>query len=154
MNSKRQQIIDKLKLMFEDIQIKKIIDDEEVIYGYNTDLGKNVHPWKLDTFADDDLPGAIWKDSDAQAEKPEKNVHTHTINIEFIAYVTGSTSPEQAREIIEDVHKAIGKNSLFDGLAIRTVPGKNIIEIEQDKKIIGRIIVNFQIIYVTKEWEI
>jgi hypothetical protein len=144
--SKRQQIIDELKTMLESIQTTN---------GYYTDIGKNTTPWRTESFTEDELPGASWRDQNADATMPEKhNVHVHTINIEYTAYCKGDTSPETARMIIEDLHQALGKNPYITKLAIRTVPGKNTIELEQDNKVIARIVITFQIVYVTKPWEI
>jgi hypothetical protein len=146
--SRRQDIVDLINLRFAAITVAN---------EYNTDIGPNITEWKTDDFPEGDLPGGTWKDADVTVSQPEKqNAHEHTIDIIFTGYCKAAAEEvaELAREIIEDVHKAIGVDPLWNAKAIRTVPGKNLIEIEQDNKTIARVTVNFSIIYVTKPWVI
>lgn len=150
MSSRRQDICTLINTRF-----KGILTDN----GYNSDIGRNMHAWRMSEFAESELPGATWTDDTADVEKPDKNMHNHVVDITVTVYcASGSTTPEAAREIIEDIQNAIGadpqwKNSQGVPLALRSLPGKNTIRMEQDNKTIGQVTVNFRIVYATKEWE-
>jgi hypothetical protein len=146
--SKRQDIVGEINTRFAAITVDN---------GYNTDIGLNLTEWKLDDFPEAELPGGSWKDSEGTAAQSEKkNAHEHTMDIVFSGYCKAAAEDvaELAREIIEDVHKAIGVDAFWNTNAVRTAPGKNLIEIEQDNKTIARVTVYFSIFYVTKPWEI
>ncbi|MFA6054035.1 MAG: hypothetical protein WC769_01545 [Thermodesulfovibrionales bacterium] len=146
--SRRQDIVDLINTRLAAITVAN---------GYKTNIGPNITEWKTDDFPEADLPGGTWKDSDVTVAQPEKkNAHEHTIDIVFTGYCKAAAAdvPALARTIIEDVHKAIGVDPLWNAKAIRTLPGKNLIEIEQDNKTIARVTVNFSIVYNTKPWEV
>lgn len=143
--SKRQQITDKLKTMLQDIKIAN---------GYNSDLGNNVFEWRLFPFQEDNLPAIEYRDIDCEIESPPARRHDHKLAIDIeIITASGSTTPETIRKMIEDVHKAIGKNAFFDKLAIKTGPVSNSIQMEQDNKIIAGALLKFSITYATGDWE-
>jgi hypothetical protein len=143
--SRRQEIIDRVDTAFKGILIEE---------GFNTNLGQNIFPWKLDPFQESKLPGGTWNDAECAAAKPAKNAHEHTINIQVTVYCSsGRTTPEEARKIIEDLYKAIGQDPYWAGKALRSIPGGNVIEADEGNKMISSVTVNFQIVYATKEWE-
>lgn len=144
--SLRQQIINAV-----DVRLKTI----KIANGYETDIGLNVNRWKAIPISSDKEYELIYRDvsEDASAENAAIGKHEHTLHFEVeIITKAGSISDNQIRKMIADIEKSISAGETWGGLAQRTIPEGNEINILQSEKIIGGAIIRFAIIYRTNRW--
>ncbi len=146
-DSKRQLVCTAL-----DTRLKTILTAS----GYNTNLGLQVHEWRETPLDLSDLPACIWRDrseDDGNATIGGTiGYQIHQLKMELSVFISGSTTPSQARQILADIQTAIGVDQTFGGLADRTDPLSNELEIAHEENEVGRLTVNITITYRTKKW--
>ena len=147
MDSKRQLICNKV-----DTRLKTIL----IANGYNTDLGKNVFEWRDNPIDESELPALGWRDvseDDSNASTGTIGYHNHVLTMEFkVATAKGKTTAQEIRALLADVIKAVGVDQTWDGLAIRTDPVSNEMQVEEAETIIGGVTITLTITYQTKKW--
>lgn len=146
--SLRQRILTAL-----DTRLKTIL----IANGYETDLGQNVFEWRDTMVQQSELPALVWKDlnEDPSSATVGKTIgyHWHDLTVEMsILSSDGSSTPEQMRKCLADVTAAVGTDTTFGGLAIRTQPVPNEAAVEQADRIIGAFRLTINIHYQTKKW--
>lgn len=138
----RQQIMNAVKTRLQAIT---------VINGYNFDLGNKVFEWKDSPFADNEMPGLIYKDVSCDISQVEG--HRCNLHIEIeIAARAGSIALD-IRKMIADIYKAIKVDIQWGLLAMDTLPEGDSMMIDEGGKLIGGVSIKFIILYRTKEWD-
>lgn len=147
MDSKRQLICSAV-----DARLKTILTSA----GYNSDLGKNVFEWRPTPLEINELPAVNWRDiseGDSNASAGTIGYHNHTLTFELrVLTAKGKTTAKEIRAILADIIEAISIDQTWGGLAIRTDPVSNEMEVEEAEHIIGGTTVTFIITYQTKKW--
>lgn len=147
MDSKRQLICSAV-----DARLRTIL----VSGGYNTDLGENVFEWRATPFEINGLPAMDWRDIsevDSNASTGRDGYHNHALTFQLrVLTAKGKTTANEIREILADIVKAVSVDQTWGGLAIRTDPVSNEMEVEEAERIIGGITVTLTITYQTKKW--
>ena len=148
----RQQIVDAV-----DTQLKTIA----VASGYQTNVGSNVHEWRIIAFDPSTLPAIIWRDLDEPNDRDtrysERNKRSLHMQVEILA-----TAPRDYRKIIADVERAVklaqatddeGARCWWNGLAYDTTPRISRLVVEQESRIIAGGFVEFFIHYITRDFD-
>ncbi len=146
----RQRIIDAF-----DTRMKGILTAS----GYQTDVGKQVYAFRDAAFETSDMPAMKYKDTpepegvivtiagpDSQQEFPLE------VEIEAKA-MAGDATAAALRSIIGDIHKAVGVDQTWGGLALYTEPLQSDMATDQPEKTIGSATVRLRITYRTKLWD-
>jgi hypothetical protein len=152
----RQDIIDKIETKFKTIL---------VVNGYHTNLGNNVFVWRPGILQADELPAIVvrdvWDVIDSEGEFGPKNVFTHMMQVESEVVAGGASSDKTVRQMIADVHKAIGVDDTWDGKAVTTILNNGISEsgtpademnVQQEGNIIAGAKIRFRVLYRTTKW--
>jgi hypothetical protein len=143
-DSKRQQIIDKVKARMQTITTAN---------GYKTDAGQHVFTWLSRVLADSELDAIDIRDKTCPQEQSSLSLYTNKLRVEFEAKTkAASITDEAAREILDDIYKAIGVDDTWDGLAENTEPIENNMDIQQSDKIAGAATIVVEIEYTTEKW--
>ena len=143
-DSRRQQIIDKIKTLLATVTIAN---------GYKTNVGSNVFEWKSIAFQDTEIPGIDVRDPSEEVETRGSN-HFYTLTIEIEAKVSASTTTNEAREVLADIQTLMGKNLTLDNLAHLVKPIQNeLIEFEKTNKKFGSVLIRLEIEYATKAFQ-
>lgn len=144
-DSKRQLIINAVDTRFKTILVSG---------GYETDLGQNVFEWRTAALPVANLPGIVLRDPECSVSSDVAiGQHEYELKVEAeINVAEGSSTPGEIRKMIADVIKAIGVDITWGGLAQRTEPIEDTINMDQKEKIIGGALVSFLIIYRTNAW--
>jgi hypothetical protein len=136
-----------------DARLKGIL----VASGYETNLGRNVFAWRVPDLQEAELPAAIWRDTDcddSSATIGTIGFHLHSLKMEIdLREADGTSTPASIRALIADLQKAIGVDTTWGGLAIRTNPLSSAIVVDQEEKIIGGANVTFTIDFYTRKWD-
>ena len=151
MPGKRQQIVDKVKERFALIRVAN---------GYQTDIGLKQTEWNpgpkgADPEADE-LPGHDIRDEVERTVIQNKNsgVYERQLEVTVIAEVReegpGATL---ARRALEDMIKAVGVDQTWGGLARRTVPIEDDINVDELGQQIGAARIKFTVEYSRRPWE-
>lgn len=123
---------------------------------YETNLGEHVFEWLPRVLEDSECPAVIWKDLD---EVPSNltigkyGYHQHALRVELaIVDASAGSTPANLRKALADVTKAVGADTTWGGLAIRTDPVPNDMAVEQADRIAGAFRLTIQIDYQTQKW--
>ena len=124
--STRQDILTKL-----DTALSKIRKSQ----GYNTNAGLNSAEWESKIKKETE-PALVWRDLSSMVEHEDvpfsKQRHFLTVEVELVC--TGSTSPETAREILEDIVSCLYTNRKWGGLARWTSVDEHALNVNHDEK--------------------
>jgi len=144
-DSIHQQIIDKIDARFK--TIKKT-------GGYKTDVGLHVFDWLDRDLADTELDALIYRDKSNTKNASSQKIFDNKVQleIEFKTKSAGSTA-RQVRMMAEDVYKAIGIDETWGGLAQKTNPLQDNINVDQANKIVGSGTITVEIEYRTAKWQ-
>ena len=142
----RQQIMTAIDTAFQAIQVTN---------GYETDIGLKVFEWKSTAVAQADTPCLIWRDTECalSTENVAIGQQEHMLTVEAqIIPAPGVTTPVEARKMVADILKAIGVDESWGGLAQHTYNVSNDFEVEQKERILGSILITFQVEFRTARW--
>lgn len=122
--------------------------------GYVTNLGAHIYAWRATDFAESELPGMNYRDSENDRSNRRgfaDQDNLLTIEMEVMP-APGSNTITDARSLIGDVYKAINVDDRWDNLADDTYPGPYKIEVDQKERIIGRITLSIIVEYTSEKW--
>lgn len=148
---KRQQIVDAVKNRFAGITTAS---------GYQTDIGLKQTEWNpgpkgADPEADE-LPGHDIRDEVETTVVKDKNSGNYDRELEIIVVAelkeTDATAT-LARKALEDMIKAVGVDPTWGGLARRTVPMEDDINVDELGQQIGAARLRFKVEYSRRPWE-
>ncbi len=142
-DSIRQQILSAI-----DTRLKAIL----VASGYATDIGTNVHDWKVDPIEEDDLPILLYRDISVATEIVNFNCFAHRMTVNISVAVTNSTPMTEIRKLIADLDKAIGVDETWGGLALFTIRIGDESSVEIGEKKFAGCQVNFEVTFRTLGW--
>lgn len=142
----RQQIVDAVKTRFKTISVAN---------GYQTNIGAKVFVCRAVPPVESEAAVGvmnIW-DMEEDSKPALSRVHEHAIT--FHVYVTkvGTGAAEWLRNVVADIARAIGTDMYWSELAVRSEPGKNEYELDQENKINGTVRYQFKVIYRTPSWD-
>lgn len=151
MPGKRQQIVDAVKARFALITTAN---------GYQTDIGLKQTEWNpgpkgADEEADE-LPGHDIRDEVETTPVKDKNSGTYDRELEIVVIAElrepgpGATL---ARKALEDMIKAVGVDATWGGLARRSVPIEDDINVDELGQWIGAARLRFKVEYSRRPWE-
>lgn len=141
MSTIRQQIVNALETRLKTITVAN---------GYATAIGSKVYPWRKTEIDEADLPAICFWDQSAEMQRETlKGATSHTLSITVALFVTGKTTPAQARDGLNDILKAIWTDPYFGGLAVQYVPKSHELTMEVDGDICGAGQVKFDLQYYT-----
>lgn len=111
----RQDILDAVKARLQEILVAN---------GYRTDLGLHVFEWKTTAFAQNEMPGITYRDTEENIRPLTGGMEDVSLTVELILCVSsGSVTMANLREAIDDVVKAIHSDWSWGGLAWDTAIG-------------------------------
>lgn len=142
-DSKRQKIVTAIDTALKNIKTSQ---------GYETDLGDNVFEWREEPLQETEIPGAIWRDTDAPVDETFGE-HLHKMILEVELFSSGASAPALLRKLIADVVKMIGANLTWGGLAEDTRPQTEDIKTDRESKRIGSALLKFEILYLTARFD-
>jgi hypothetical protein len=122
---------------------------------FRTTLGSSVAVWKRNKFAANRLPGLNIQDitDDQQVAAEDESLTEHRLTVELkVIGKEGSTSDELVREMIADVEQAILVDETWGGIALRTDPVSNAMDVAQDEVTIGGATIVIAIDYITEKF--
>lgn len=126
---RRQEIVEAIKARLQTIQ---------VVNGYDTDLGLNVFEWKVTAFADTELPGVAFRDTEQTVAELTGGFRNISMTVEFILGVAaGASTPRIVRQGIGDVVRCIDSDSTWGGLAWDTAIQSDEMFMDHDGKLTG-----------------
>lgn len=151
MPGKRQRIIDAVKARFAGITTAA---------GYQTDIGLKQTEWNpgpkgADPEADE-LPGHDIRDEVETAAVKDKNSGTYDRELEVVVIAElkeDGAGASLARMALEDMVKAVGVDPTWGGLARRTVPVEEDINVDELGQQIGAARLRFKVEYGRRPWE-
>lgn len=151
MPGKRQQIVDAVKARFAGITTAN---------GYQTDIGLKQTEWNpgpkgADPEADE-LPGHDIRDEVEAAEVTNKNSGTFDRALEIVVIAElkeAGPGATLARQALEDLIKAVGIDPTWGGLARRTLPVEEDINVDELGQRIGAARLRFRVEYSRRPWE-
>lgn len=135
MASIRQQIMDKIESRLGTILVSN---------GYQTDIGNNVFPWLLTTPAI--LPAVVFRD-------PTRNVSAHmeahlsTVSVDVEVFGAAGFTDDDIRAMIQDVIKAVGTDTTWDGLALDTELVSDSVVIDTQANAVKNGLITFKVAY-------
>lgn len=141
MSTIRQQIVNALETKFKTITVAN---------GYATAIGTKVYPWRKTEIDEADLPALCFWDQAADMQRETLgNTTSHTLSVTVALFVTGKTTPAQARDGLNDILKALWTDPLLGGLVVQYVPKSHELSMEVDGDICGAGQVKFDVTYYT-----
>lgn len=151
MPGKRQQIVSAIKTRLAGI---KVAD------GYQTDIGLKQTEWNpgpkgADPEADE-LPGHDIRDEVETAEVKDKNSGTFDRALEIVVIAElreAGPGATLARKALEDLIKAVAVDPTWGGLARRTLPVEEDINVDELGQQIGAARLRFKVEYSRRPWE-
>jgi len=144
-DSIRQQLIDKI-----DARLKLI----KKTGGYKTDAGTNVSDWPDHDHEKAKLPSIVYKDPSNTKTADSTKIWDNDLTVELeLRAAAGTTAAESLREIIEDVYKAIGTDETWSGLAQKTIPVSEEMDVQQGDQKIALAKLQIRIKYQTTKWQ-
>jgi hypothetical protein len=121
--------------------------------GYKTDAGQHVFDWLDRELADSELDAIIYRDKTKDIKPETLHNYEKRIEIEIEVKTKASTgTAKRLREMLEDVHKAIGTDDRWSNLAIDTQPVSEAMDIQRSDKISGMATLTIYIEYETEKW--
>lgn len=151
MPGKRQQIVNAIKARLAGITTAN---------GYQTDIGLKQTEWNpgpkgADPEADE-LPGHDIRDEVEAAEVTNKNSGTFDRALEIVVIAElkeAGPGAGEARQALEDLIKAVGIDPTWGGLARRTLPVEEDINVDELGQRIGAARLKFKVEYSRRPWE-
>lgn len=151
MPGKRQQIVEAVKARFAGIT---------TVSGYQTNIGLKQTEWNpgpkgADPEADE-LPGHDIRDEVETTVVRDKNSGTYDRELEIIVVAElreADATATLARRALEDMIKAVGVDPTWGGLARRTVPVEDDINVDELGQQIGAARLRFKVEYSRRPWE-
>lgn len=144
-DSIRQQIIDKIDARFKAIKTTA---------GYKTNAGNHVFDWLDHDLADTELDAIIYRDRTNTKNASSQKIFDNKVRLEIeVKTKSASTTAKQVRMMIDDVYKAIGTDETWSGLAQKTNPVEDNINVDQADKIAGSGTITVEIEYRTAKWQ-
>jgi hypothetical protein len=151
MAGKRQQIVNAVKARFAAITAAN---------GYQTDIGSKQTEWNpgpkgADPEADE-LPGHDIRDEIETTVVRDKNSGTYDRELEIVVIAElreVDSTATLARRALEDMIKAVGVDPTWGGLARRTVPVEDDINVDELGQQIGAARLRFKVEYSRRPWE-
>lgn len=151
MPGRRQQIVDAIKLRLAGVTVAN---------GYQTDIGLKQTEWHpgpkgADPEADE-LPGHDVRDEVETAAVNNKNSGVYDRGLEIVVIAElrepgpGATL---ARKALEDLIKAVGVDPTWGGLARRTLPMEEDVNVDELGLQIGAARLRFKVEYSRRPWE-
>lgn len=149
-DSKRQKIVDAIVARMETITTAN---------GYTTNIGANVHDWRVN-FQDDELPAVSVCDLIADAAQvsgradPRETVHLMSVQIRI--YAAKGDDPANIRNMLKDVMRAIRQDDRWTvsnvGLAMLTRPVRDGFIIPEDSfEVVGGT-VEIEVQFITQKF--
>lgn len=135
MASIRQQIMDKIESRLGTILVSN---------GYQTDIGNNVFPWLMTTPAS--LPAVVFRDPSRDVSA-HREAHLSTVFVETEVFGTSGFTDDDIRAMIQDVVKAFGTDTTWDGLALDTNLVSDIFVIDTGTNAIKSGLIMFKVTY-------
>ena len=127
--SDRQEIVDAIKNRLSSIRTAN---------GYGTELGLHVFEWKVTVFADSELPGVAFRDTEQTVAELTGGYRNNSLTIEFIlGAATGASTPGIVRQAIADVLRCIDSDPTWGGLAWDTAIQTDEMFMDHDGKLTG-----------------
>lgn len=106
--------------------------------GYGTDLGSHVFEWKVTAFADTELPGICFRDTEQTVAELTGGFRNVSLTVEFIlGAASGVTTASIVRQGIGDVVKAIDSDPTWGGLSWDTAIQSDEMFMDHDGKLTG-----------------
>ena len=107
--TRRQEIVDAIKAGLSSIRTGN---------GYGTDLGLHVFEWKVTAFADAELPGVAFRDTEQAVAELTGGMRNVSLTVEFIlGAAAGAATASIVRQGIGDVVRCIDSDPAWGGLA-------------------------------------
>jgi hypothetical protein len=145
MSTIRQQLIDKI-----DARLKTVL----ILNGYVTNIGTRVYEWKDINIPADALPCLIFRDVSCDVtDDSDEYYHTKSLSVEIDIKTAAADAPEDLRNYLKDILKAIGTDLGWDDLAYNTRLTGDAMEIDHKNRKFGGMKVSISIIYYVKKWE-
>lgn len=151
--SKRQRLVDAIVARFETVLTTG---------GYRTDAGQLVETFRSNPFTTDEMPAISVREGLEQYGKTGPDNQGQSVagggffrRLPFtvdLVIAEGEADPVLARAALADAEEAIGKDSRWGGLAIRTVPRGAAIVTDERGNWIGGARLEFEVHYTTDEW--
>ncbi|MDH5640852.1 MAG: hypothetical protein OEY28_06125 [Nitrospira sp.] len=142
-DTQRQQIMTALGARLATIRVAN---------GYRTDIGANVSEGYIGEMTPASLPAVLYRDI-SQKTQAELSRHRHTLGVEIGIAIEGVAPLPTIRAATDDIHKALGVDITFGGLAIQIDPPSSSWEInDEGGQIITEIRFTTTINYRTTEW--
>lgn len=151
MSSIRQQIVDTVETRLGQIAPGYVFNLPDGPYTCGSTI-LAVRPWRKVPFGKNQVPAIKFRDTDAPVEPGPSTQHQHTLTIAIEVDVAGSTSPDTARGIMEDIIAAIGSDPRWNNLARHTDINSHEIDVEQAGDVVTGVSINITITYRTKLW--
>lgn len=127
--TKRQEIVDAIKARLQTIQVAN---------GYDTDLGRHVFEWKVTAFADTELPGVAFRDTEQTVAELTGGFRNVSLTVEFIlGAASGAGTSSIVRQAIADVVRCIDSDPTWGGLAWDTAIQSDEMFMDHDGKLTG-----------------
>lgn len=151
MSGRRQRIVDAVKERLAGITVAN---------GYQTDIGLKQTEWNpgpkgADPEADE-LPGHDIRDEVETASVGDKNAGSMTRELEVVVIAElrePGPGAALARKALEDLIKAVGVDPTWGGLARRTLPMEEDINVDELGQQIGAARLRFKVEYGRRPWE-
>lgn len=124
-----------------------------VANGYRTNLGAGVGLWPAAEVTATGLPRAILFDA-SLSTTAEISRHLHELTVRLFIAAAPATPLDEVRNLTDDVHKALGVDIQWGGLAITTAPPSSSVDMEDEETRIITMDMTFTITYRTTEWTI
>lgn len=122
--------------------------------SYKTDLGNNIFHMRPTPLQAAEVPGMnILDHENEKSPSHAGGRYLNKISADLEVFLAAGTATiTDCYDVIEDIYKAIGTDDQWSGLADDTQPKGDKIEIDQDGKITGKVIVSIEIEYETAKW--
>ncbi len=141
-DSIRQKIMEKYLSMLGDISVAN---------GYTTDF-ITVVEWRKYPFDSSDLPAIEIQDPESIVVDFDNFSTTWALTLNITIVLKGNETPEDLRNMIQDIHKCLGSDVRCDDWVRDITPVSDAIYIDQKDEIYGSIELVFKVEYVCKSW--
>lgn len=127
--TRRQEIVDAIKARLSSIRTAN---------GYDTDLGLHVFEWKVTAFADSELPGVCFRDTEQLVAELTGGMRNISLTVEFIlGAAAGAATASIVRQGIGDVVRCIDSDPTWGGLAWDTAIQSDEMFMDHDGRLTG-----------------
>ena len=127
--TRRQEIVDAIKARLQTLQVAN---------GYGTELGLHVFEWKVTAFADSELPGVAFRDTEQTVAELTGGFRNVSLTVEFIlGAASGAATASVVRQGIGDVVRCIDTDPTWGGLAWDTAIQSDEMFMDHDGKLTG-----------------